>query len=444
MSGEINIEEIERLQEEYENKRKKPKWVTALVILFCITVFCGFVYIRFFNTAFGINGQSIYVKYSTAWIIRYPSEYKGNTLTVIDERNFKKKCPDAKLVYVEDGIEEICLGESDIWAVRLPGSIKNISEDAFYKCEDLRILWFDEAQDGAVIGKHAFARTNLRHVNLPEGVTRIEDGAFSRCAVEKVVLPDSLIYMGDYAFEDCGELEEVTLSSQLEILPNGAFLYCDDLEQLNNTGNLKYILIGALLGTDIDISDIQNTEKICFATFEEYGDYKGIDGENTIYNLEEENKYMSEQTGIPLEVFEEPVDSERIWIDGKYYTMSMSLEEILQTDSWEIKNSESETKVDLYNQRTGNELSLIMDSQGIVELSMVYVDNKCDIVLPGGVMNNSVSWIRAYMMFEAYEDEIWGDYNLPDAYDIKLAGRMYHVSIAMDGNFAGSVLISAK
>lgn len=44
---------------------------------------------------------------------------------------------------------------------------------------------------------------NDKNVTIPDGVTRIGDGAFSRCAVESITIPDSVTSIGKWAFEGC-------------------------------------------------------------------------------------------------------------------------------------------------------------------------------------------------------------------------------------------------
>ena len=58
---------------------------------------------------------------------------------------------------------------------------------------------------------------HLRRIILPDGVKRIEEGAFAYCInLEEINIPSSLQYLGTYAFSDC-----VSLKTDPLIFPEG-------------------------------------------------------------------------------------------------------------------------------------------------------------------------------------------------------------------------------
>lgn len=64
--------------------------------------------------------------------------------------------------------------------------------------------------DGSVqvIGRLAFAQSGLRKINIPEGVTRIEYGAFMSCSdLDSVTIADTVEYIGTKAFEGTAWLD---------------------------------------------------------------------------------------------------------------------------------------------------------------------------------------------------------------------------------------------
>ena len=65
---------------------------------------------------------------------------------------------------------------------------------------------------------------------------------------KKVVVPDAVTYIGDYAFSGCKDLVEVILSDQVEDIAYTAFWDCDNLEYIKIGAGLtkisKYGLIG--------------------------------------------------------------------------------------------------------------------------------------------------------------------------------------------------------
>ena len=67
---------------------------------------------------------------------------------------------------------------------------------------------------------------------IPNGVERIEDEAFSCCAVEKIYIPDSVTSVGANLFENATSLKSVRLPSGLKKLSPYMFAGCSCLEQI--------------------------------------------------------------------------------------------------------------------------------------------------------------------------------------------------------------------
>ena len=67
---------------------------------------------------------------------------------------------------------------------------------------------------------------------IPNGVERIEDEAFSCCAVEKIYIPDSVTSVGSNLFENATSLKSVRLPSGLKKLSPYMFAGCSCLEQI--------------------------------------------------------------------------------------------------------------------------------------------------------------------------------------------------------------------
>lgn len=61
----------------------------------------------------------------------------------------------------------------------------------------------------------------------------IQEGAFEGTNVTKVVIPESITAIGLYAFKDCTELTEITVSSNLSKLLDSAFQNCEKLKTID-------------------------------------------------------------------------------------------------------------------------------------------------------------------------------------------------------------------
>jgi hypothetical protein len=83
------------------------------------------------------------------------------------------------------------------------------------------------------IGYGAFAyRSNLKFINIPYGVTHIEDFAFTGTGLTSVVIPGGVVSIGVTAFLNCTELKSVVLPNSITAIKNGVFGGCTNLETI--------------------------------------------------------------------------------------------------------------------------------------------------------------------------------------------------------------------
>lgn len=88
---------------------------------------------------------------------------------------------------------------------------------------------------------------NLKHVEIPDGITEIEDGAFSGTGfrLESVIVPEGVKIIGERAFAHCDNLKKIVLPDSLETLGNRAFLNCGYLKSVVLGNGLREIGNGA-------------------------------------------------------------------------------------------------------------------------------------------------------------------------------------------------------
>ena len=73
----------------------------------------------------------------------------------------------------------------------------------------------------------------LTKVVLPEGVTAIGDYAFRGCSsLQEVALPATLAAIGKSAFARCRSLKEIALPDTLAAIGRGAFQRCSSLQEI--------------------------------------------------------------------------------------------------------------------------------------------------------------------------------------------------------------------
>ena len=98
--------------------------------------------------------------------------------------------------------------------------------------------------------------TNVKTVNIQNGVEIIGGGAFSGCkSLISVNIPDSVTKIDSYAFYDCPNLKTVNIGSGVEEIKSNAFIRCFDLEEINVDENNQTFLSddGVLFSKNKDI-----------------------------------------------------------------------------------------------------------------------------------------------------------------------------------------------
>jgi len=163
---------------------------------------------------------------------------------------------------------EIC-GHADLsGAFQIPAEIdglpvRSIDDYAFADCEALTSINIPEGVTS--IGSCAFLScSGLEMISVPETVNFIGYGAFdgtpwkesqmqgdfliinqiltdaSSCSGD-VILPDSIISIGEFAFSNCTELTSVTIPESVTAIGEGAFSYCTSLTSMTIPENVKTI-----------------------------------------------------------------------------------------------------------------------------------------------------------------------------------------------------------
>ena len=125
---------------------------------------------------------------------------------------------------------------TSLTSIKIPNSVTNIGENAFWGCSGLSSVTF--GNNVKSIGRCAFSGVNNRkfnHLSLPNSLTSIGSSAFYGCEyIESIYFGSSLESIGTDAFHNCTRvatmtcLAEVTPSVEkngLESISSNAILY---------------------------------------------------------------------------------------------------------------------------------------------------------------------------------------------------------------------------
>lgn len=205
-----------------------------------------------------------------------PSTLGGYPVTGIGEYAFHR-CKRLTSVTIPNGVKwigaEAFNGCDDLRVVFLPDSLTHIQYEAFRDCRNLSSVkipanteyidetafggtpFLDHAPDALVVSSGIAYKWKGRcpeEVKIPEGVTRIFDRAFERCAgVKSVVVANSVTNIGGAAFHGCAGLTSVTLGDCVASIGSNAFYACFKLSSISIPRSLTSVGEDAFRGSPI-------------------------------------------------------------------------------------------------------------------------------------------------------------------------------------------------
>lgn len=139
--------------------------------------------------------------------------------------------PNLKKVTLCDSIEEIRSGAFanciDLEDINFPAGLKEIRGSAFAGCANLTSVDL-EGSSLETIGAYAFSGTPITTASLPATLRTIGEGAFNDCPdLNTLTLRDGIVSIGHYAFQDCPSLTgELYLPETIEDFPLTVFDDC--------------------------------------------------------------------------------------------------------------------------------------------------------------------------------------------------------------------------
>lgn len=216
---------------------------------------------RWVEGSVGLHFSSIGNSYSVSGYsgtnsnIIIPSQYRGGIVFSIKSSAFE--------------------GNTTISSLSLPASIHEINSRAFYNCSNLSVI---NLSNVTVIGSYAFYGTGLIDVDFY--CNSISPYAFAQC--EKLVTVEShstsLITISEYLFGGCSKLSSVAFHSNIENINARAFMSCSILS-FSIPESVTFIGEYAFYDCDT-INDVYISNSVL--TIENYA-FSGCDSLNTMY-----------------------------------------------------------------------------------------------------------------------------------------------------------------
>ena len=141
-------------------------------------------------------------------------------------------------------------GCGNLKKVKIPASVQRIDSCSFSGCYQLSEFTVDEnnnsfyVKDGILFGydnsivQYPITRTETEYT-IPDGIETIRGGSFSCSSLERIIIPDSVTTIEEYAFAKCENLKEIVIGKKVWSIGQGAFYLCDNIETVLYTGNEK-------------------------------------------------------------------------------------------------------------------------------------------------------------------------------------------------------------
>lgn len=241
-----------------------------------------------------------------------------------------------------------------------------IGDSAFFNYRDVSVIVLPKSV--TKIGDYAFCNTELTDVTIPDSVISIGDGAFQYCyGLESIAVPGSVAVIGNWAFYECTSLSLVTINIGTECIGNGAFGNCSSLTSIMLPDSVTDIGEESI-GYQYNISEWDNIPVSEFIIYgirgsaaDRYARKNGL--KFSVVNSEEflpeisevfsEEADSTENESVPMEIisenisqeYSEPVSDEAVSTDLESTTLVTTTEyvsEELETESMDVTETVSE------------------------------------------------------------------------------------------------------
>ncbi len=203
-----------------------------------------------------VAGQTThgYVAYYTTIVVTSDSQ-KGTVETTDGIKYYRKGSDLIAIGFVDAPLSVVKLKQgttsinknafshySEIVEVNIPSSLKEIGEQAFYYCSNLKTISGEGLKNVRTIGTDAFSNClNLTGELVFNAVETIGNSAFSSCSkISKITMANNTINsIGTYAFYSCSSLNTAILQWPSTIsVGNKAFAYCRYLIEVADLSNI--------------------------------------------------------------------------------------------------------------------------------------------------------------------------------------------------------------
>lgn len=162
-----------------------------------------------------------------------------------------------------------------------------------------------------ILPPYTLFATNIRELNLPDGLTALGEAALAETPLEKLTMPSGVKEIGRRAFYNCKALTEVDMSkSEVTEIPDECFYGCKNLTTLDLPSGIKKVGNRALMNTaltSVSLPSVTNIGDFALAGIPVLGEIiipKTVEiGEGAFYNTPLLNSISELPQNVPSLAF---------------------------------------------------------------------------------------------------------------------------------------------
>lgn len=223
-----------------------------------------------------------------------------NTLSSLGESIFSY-CDSLKNIFIGKNIKQLNARTFEEYKGNITIDEKNPNfikiDDVIFNKDKTELIYCPPTKKGDYvipktvkeIGEYAFSNCNeINNITFPKTLTFIGNSAFYECnSITKIVLPDNIKFIGERAFSYCRKLQEISIPQEITSIENYLFQACISLknivlpDSIKSIGNYSFYACRELTKVNIP----PKVESIGNYTFQQCLSIKEITIPNSVKNI---------------------------------------------------------------------------------------------------------------------------------------------------------------
>jgi hypothetical protein len=177
---------------------------------------------------------------NTKWLEK---QQKKNPLVIVNGILIDGRASKGKVIIPKSvkHINDFAFSYSNIKEVIIPSEVESIGQSSFFRCGELEKLTI--SKNIKTIGESCFTDTKWLRKQQKNNSLVIVNGILIDGTTSKgdVIIPNSVKYINDSAFENCDDIKTVTMSNDVIGIGDRAFRSCDNLNLLILSDKISYM-----------------------------------------------------------------------------------------------------------------------------------------------------------------------------------------------------------